>query len=138
MEMLRKGLGGVALLLALAALFNYYFFIVAEYAGQIIWNIIDPILIVALAMATLLNVADSLRVRGAGGNQPGQLPRDVVTALAAATAMFYLHNYLVKVTQGVAAANPWIWHFIVPPAVILLAIEGISLWWGARRETDAS
>lgn len=134
MEMLRKGLGGIALLAGLTALFNYYFFIVAEDAGQAIWNILDPVVVVVLAVAALLNAADSWRIRGTAGNGLRQLPRDLVTTLAAATAMFYLHNYLVKVTQGVEAANPWIWHFIVPPVVILLAVEGISLWRSGNGE----
>ena len=137
MEMLRKGLGAIALLVGLIVLFNYYLFIAAAYAGQAIWNIVDPIIIVVLASATLLNVADSLRIRGTAGSHLGQLPRDIVTALAAATTLLYLHNYLVKVIHGVDIANPWIWHFIIPPVVILLAIEGISLWRRGNRETHS-
>ena len=133
MDSLRKGLGAVMLLVGLATLFNYYFFANAMYAGQTIWDIIDPIIIVTLAVSIALNIADSLRIRGAAGSHLRQLPRDALTALAAATAMFYLHNYLLKVTQGVDAANIWIWHFIVPPVVVLLAIDGISHW---RRRPD--
>ena len=133
MDMARKGLGGIALLVGLAVVLNYYFFIANGPGGQAIWNIIDPLIVIVLAIATLVNIADSLRVRDAGGGHLGQLPRDVVTALVAATAMFYLHNYLVKVIQGVDVANVWIWHFIIPPTVILLAIEGISLLRSGNR-----
>ena len=135
MDMLRKGLGGIALLVGLAVLLNYYFFLANEAVGQVIWNILDPLVVIVLGVATLLNVADSLRIRGVSGGHLGQLPRDVVTALAAATTLFYLHNYLLQLIVGVDAAEQWIWHFIVPAAVILLAIEGISLWRSGSRGT---
>lgn len=133
MNSLRKGLGGLMLLVGLATLFNYYFFINASYAGQTVWDIIDPIIIVTLAASIALNFADSLRIRRAAADPLRQLPRDALTALAAVILMLYLHNYLLKVTQGVDAANVWIWHFIVPPVVVLLAIDGISHW---RRQAD--
>lgn len=134
----RKPLAGVALIVALVALVNYYLFAVDRATGQIIWNIIDPVIIVVLAALILLNVADSVRARrqaaDSGGHGGQQLPRDVITAITAVTTMFYLHNYLLKVVFGTAAANPWIWHFIVPPVVVLLAIEGIGQWLRAGRE----
>lgn len=116
------------LLVGLATLFNYYFFINAMYAGQTVWDIIDPIIIVTLAVSIALNIADSLRIRNAAGRHLRQFPRDTLTALVAITTMFYLHNYLLKVTQGVDAANVLTWHLIVPPVVVFLAIEGISHW----------
>ena len=134
----RKPLGAVALIVALVALVNYYLFAVDRATGQIIWNIIDPVIIVVLATLILLNIADSVRIRrqaAAGSGHGGhQLPRDIVTAIAAMTTMFYLHNYLLKIAFGTAAANPWIWHFIVPPVVVLLVIEGIGQWLRAGRE----
>ena len=134
----RKPLGTVALIVALVALVNYYLFAVDRATGQVIWNIIDPVIIVILAALILLNSADSVRARrraaDGGGHAGHQLPRDVITAGAAVTTMFYLHNYLLKVAFGTAAANPWIWHFIVPPVVVLLAIEGIGQWLRAGRE----
>ena len=133
----RKPLGAVALIVALVALVNYYLFAVDRATGQIIWNIIDPVIIVVLAALILLNSADSVRARrqaAAGGGHGGhQLPRDVITVIAAMTTMFYLHNYLLKIAFGTEAANPWIWHFIVPPVVVLLAIEGIGQWLRAGR-----
>ena len=134
----RKPLGAVALIVALVALVNYYLFAVDRATGQTIWNIIDPVIIVVLAALILLNIADSVRIRrqaAAGSGHGGhQLRRDVITAIAAVTTMFYLHNYLLKVAFGTAAANPWIWHFIVPPVVALLAVEGIGQWLRAGRE----
>ena len=134
----RKPLGAVALIVALVALVNYYLFAVDRATGQVIWNIIDPVIIVVLAALILLNIADSVRARrqaADGGRHGGhQLPRDIITAIAAMTTMFYLHNYLLKIAFGTAAANPWIWHFIVPPVVVLLAIEGIGQWLRAGRE----
>jgi len=133
----RKLLAAVALIVALVALVNYYLFAVDRATGQIIWNIIDPVIIVVLAALILLNIADSVRARrqavDGGGHGLHQLPRDVITAGAAVTTMFYLHNYLLKVAFGTAAANPWIWHFIVPPVVALLAVEGIGQWLRAGR-----
>ena len=130
----RKPLGAVALIVALVALVNYYLFAVDRATGQIIWNIIDPVIIVVLAALILLNIADSVRARRQAADGGGhQVPRDVITAGAAVTTMFYLHNYLLKVAFGTAAANPWIWHFIVPPVVALLAVEGIGQWLRAGR-----
>ena len=136
MDSLRKGLGGLLLLVGLAALFNYYYFpltdaLGAKHIGQTVWNIIDPFIIATLAVSVALHLADSLRVRNRnadGGSQLRQFPRDTLTALVAVNAMFYAHNYLVKVTAGVDVANPWIWHFIVPPTVVFLMVEGISHW----------
>ena len=136
----RKPLGAVALIVALVALVNYYLFAVDRATGQIIWNIIDPVIIVVLAALILLNIADSVRARrqaaavGGHGHGRHQLPRDIVTVIAAMTTMFYLHNYLLKVAFGTGEANPWIWHFIVPPVVALLTIEGIGQWLRAGRE----
>ena len=134
MDSLRKGLGGLMLLVGLAALFNYYFFHIidvlgAKYVGQTIWDIIDPIIIAVLVVSIALNVADSLRARsGGGGSRLGLWPRDALTALVAITLMFYAHNYLLKVSAGVDVADPWIWHFIVPPTVVFLAVDGIAHW----------
>ena len=134
MDSLRKGLGGLLLLVGLSTLFNYYFFpltdaLGAKHIGQTVWNIIDPFIIATLAVSVALHLADSLRARTAdGGNHLRQFPRDTLTALVAVNTMFYAHNYLVKVTAGVDTANPWIWHFIVPPTVVFLMVEGISQW----------
>ena len=133
----RKPLAAVALIVALVALVNYYLFAVDRATGQVIWNIIDPVIIVVLAALILLNIADSVRARrrvaDGGGHGGQQLSRDIITAGAAVTTMFYLHNYLLKISFGVAEANPWIWHFIVPPVVVLLTIEGIGQWLRAGR-----
>lgn len=134
MDLLRKGLGGLMLLVGLAALFNYYFFHITEvmgvkYVGQTVWDVIDPIIIAVLVVSIALNVADSLRARsGDGGGRLGLWPRDTLTALVVINTMFYAHNYLLKVSAGVDVADPWIWHFIVPPTVVFLAVDGISHW----------
>lgn len=124
----RRVLAVIALLAGLAAGVNYYIFAVSQAVGQPVWDAVDPVIIVVMAALTLWNLAESVRVRVGGERQPGQLARDVVTALSAVATMFYLHNYLLKVVSGVDAANPWIWHFIVPPMVVLLAVEGIAAW----------
>ena len=128
----RRVLAVIALLAGLAAGVNYYVFAVSRAVGQPVWDALDPVIIVVMAALTLWNLAESVRVRaaarGGGEQRPGQLARDVVTALSAVTTMFYLHNYLLKVAFGVDAANPWIWHFIVPPMVVLLVVEGAAAW----------
>ena len=125
----RRALAAIALLAGLVAGVNYYLFAVNQAIGQPIWDVVDPIIFIVMAALTLRNLAVSLRVRFAGGEElRRQLPRDVVTALSAATTMFYLHNYVLKVALGVEAANPWIWHFIVPPMVVLLVVEAIAAW----------
>ena len=134
MDSLRKGLGGLMLLVGLAALFNYYFFHITEvmgvkYVGQTVWDVIDPVIIAVLVVSIALNVADALRVRsGDGGSRLGLWPRDTLTALVVINTMFYAHNYLLKVAGGRDVAEPWIWHFIVPPTVVFLAVDGIAHW----------
>ena len=128
----RRILAVIALLAGLVAGVNYYVFAVSRAVGQPVWDALDPVIIVVMAALTLGNLAESVRARVGGGNggeqQPGRVARDVVTALSAVTTMFYLHNYLLKVASGVDAANPWIWHFIVPPMVVLLVVEGVAAW----------
>ena len=128
----RRVLAVIALLAGVAAGVNYYIFAVSRAVGQPVWDAVDPVIIVVMAALTLWNLAESVRVRMDGERQPGQLVRDVVTALSGVTTMFYLHNYLLKVGSGVDAANPWIWHFIVPPMVVLLVVEGIAAWGKGR------
>ena len=134
----RRVLAVIALLAGLAAGVNYYIFAVSRAVGQPVWDAVDPVIIVVMAALTLWNLAESVRVRvsawGGGEQLRGRLARDVVTALSAVTTMFYLHNYLLKVVSGVDAANPWIWHFIVPPMVVLLAVEGIAAWAKGKAE----
>lgn len=134
----RRILAVIALLAGLVAGVNYYVFAVSRAAGQPVWDALDPIIIVVMAALTLGNLAESVRARVGGGNggeqQRGRLARDVVTALSAVATMFYLHNYLLKVVSGVDAANPWIWHFIVPPMVVLLVVEGIAAWTKGKAE----
>lgn len=139
MNSLRSILAGIAPIVGAIACFNYYFFALNASAGQAIWNIIDPIIILVLAAVTLINIADSVRIRRSGSNAgAGQLSRDLLSSLVAMTAMFYLHNYLLKLAFGAPAANVWIWHFIVPPVVVMLVFEGISLRLRKTRDVEAS
>ena len=129
----RRVLAVIALLAGLVAGVNYYVFAVSRAAGQPVWDALDPIIIVVMAALTLGNLAESVRARVGGGSnggeqQRGRLARDMMTAVSAVATMFYLHNYLLKVVFGVDAADPWIWHFIVPPMVVLLVVEGIAAW----------
>ena len=166
MDHLRKILASAALIVGAATCFNFFFFALSSVAGQVIWNIIDPIIVLVLAAITLINIAESVRIRrgfhargaslrspaegssmrGAspsrspaeGSNpQTAQLPRDLLTALVAMTVMFYLHNYLLKLAFGASAANAWIWHLIVPPVVVMLVFEGISLLLRNAKQRDA-
>ena len=134
MDSLRKILAGVALIVGAVAFFNY-FFLAVNPAGQIIWDIIDPIIILTLAAVTLINIAESVEIRR-GDSEVGRLPRDILTGLVAMAAMFYGHNYLLKLAFGVPAANIWIWHFIVPPVVVMLVFEGISLYLRDAKSSD--
>ena len=151
MDHLRKILASAALIVGAATCFNFFFFALSSVAGQVIWNIIDPIIVLVLAAITLINIAESVRIRrglharGAPSRSPAegsrpqaaQLPRDLLTALVAVTVMFYLHNYLLKLAFGASAANAWIWHLIVPPVVVMLVFEGISLLLRNAKQRDA-
>lgn len=136
MDYSRKILAAAALIVGAMACFNFFFFALNSVAGQVIWNIIDPLIVLVLAAISLINIAESVRIRR-GMHAAGQLPRDLLTALVAMTAMFYLHNYLLKLAFGASAANAWIWHFIVPPVVVMLVFEGISLLMRNAKPGDA-
>ena len=127
MAAVRKVLSAVALILGLVTAFNFFLFAVNPPAAQTVWDLIDPLIILVLAAVTLLNISDSVQAHGRSEGREGQFRRDVLTALVGMTVMFYLHNYLLKITYGVAEANPWIWHFIVPPVVVMLIFEGLAL-----------
>lgn len=127
MVAVRKVLSAVALILGLVTAFNFFLFAVNPPAAQTVWDLIDPLIILVLAAVTLLNISDSVQAHSGREGREGQFRRDVLTALVGMTAMFYLHNYLLKITYGVAEANPWIWHFIVPPVVVMLIFEGLAL-----------
>ena len=58
-----------------------------EAAGRVFNYAADPGVLASLALVTLANVTESLRVRNKDGSHLAQLPRDVITALVAMFAV---------------------------------------------------
>ena len=80
----RKILAAFNILAVLSILGNALVFAVDQVAGQLIYDYVaDPAVIIAIFLTVLVNLGDSLRKREGSGNNPEQLPRDVITALVA-------------------------------------------------------
>ncbi len=126
---------GLALLCAAASallLLNIFINAASGDTAEFIWNYIaDPAAIVTIALATLVNVRDSLRLRGASEAATArQLPRDVVTALTAIVGVRYLQQYMAHWNDQEVG---WLWDYLVAIAIVLLASEAIAQWRAARR-----
>lgn len=133
MATFRKALAIAGLIIGLAVLLNNYFFIATldadpgnGGAGQVIWDIIDPLVVIVLAAITLTRAADALR-------GPGSWAGHLLTMAFAVVAMQYLHNYLVKLVSGWEAASVLAWYLLVPAAVVLLGAYAIEVF---RKEGD--
>lgn len=130
----RKGLAIAGLIIGLAILLNNYFFIYTLAAnpdtggaGQVIWDIIDPLVVVVLAAITLVRVSDALR---GGGTWAGHL----LTMAFGVVAMQYLHNLLIKWVSGWQEANVLAWYLLVPAVVVLLAAYAVEVFRKEGRE----
>ncbi len=85
------------------------------------------------AVAVLVNVGDSLRIRGKAGNHLAQWLRDVVTALVAIVWVRFLMQYADKIAPD-HEATAGLWGHLTALAIVILAFEAISLWRSDRQE----
>ena len=128
MATFRKGLAIAGLIIGLATLLNNYFFIFTLAAdpddggaGQFFWDIIDPLVVIVLAAITLTRAAAALR--GATS-----WAANLLTIAFAVVAMYYLHNYLVKLALGWQGAWELTWYLLVPAVIVLLAAYAIEVF----------
>ncbi len=128
MATFRKVLAIAGLIIGLAVLLNNYFFIATLSAapetggaGQVIWDIIDPLVVIVLAAITLTRAADALRA-------PGTWAGNLMTMAFGVVTMQYLHNYLVKLVNSWQDASVWAWYLLVPAALVLLAAYAIEVF----------
>ena len=128
----RVGLAVLCIAASALLLLNIFINAASGDTAEFIWNYIaDPAAIAAIALTTLVNVRDSLRVRGASDAAAArQLPRDVVTALTAIVGVRYLQQYVAHWNDQDAG---WLWDYLVAIAIVLLAFEAITHWRAARR-----
>ncbi len=116
----------VPTLLITALIFNYLFFIINPNVSQTIWNIIDPVLLAYLGLFILISIV-VMYIKSTYTT----FTLLYLTAASIVTVL-YAHNYILKVALGTTAANPWIWHFLVPAVVALLIIYLIKYAKGGQ------
>ena len=126
MPTLRKPLGILCLLAALVLLVAYYLNAILPAFPDPVWNVVDALAVVMMAVAVLINVLDSLRIRRDPDAHLRQLPRDAITVIAALTLMLFLHNSLLFAAPH-ATENVPLWQYLDPAAVAVLTWEGIAL-----------
>ncbi len=126
MLQIRKTLGVLCLLAALALLATYYFNTVDPDAAVPIWKVVGVLSIVLMALTVVINMCDSLRVRRDPSAHLRQLPRDVITVIASLILMVFLHNQLLFMLPDTTENIP-LWQFLDPAGVAVLAWEGIAL-----------
>ena len=122
----RKSLGVLCLIIALVTLGTYYFNAADPMAAVPIWYVVDIFVSVAIFLTVLVNVCDSLHVRRDPSAHLRQLPRDVITVIAALVLMVFLHNHLLFALEP-GSENVGLWLYLDPAAVAVLTWEGISL-----------
>ena len=122
----RKSLGVPCLLTALVTLGVYYFNAADPVAAVPIWYVVDIFVCVAIFLAVLVSVCDSLHVRRDSSAHLRQLPRDVITVIAALVLMVFLHNHLLFALKP-GSENVGLWLYLDPAVVAILTWEGISL-----------
>ena len=117
----------VPCIVALVALLAAYY-VSAAYADfpGAVWNVVDILVVVVIALTVLVNVIDSLRVRRDPSAHLRQLPRDAITVVAAFVLMLFLHNSLLFLVPH-GEDNVALWQYLDPAAVAILAWEGIAL-----------
>ena len=80
----RRGLAVVGGITAVAVLATELYWPYNKEVGQLLWDyIVDPAALIVIGINILVNIEDSLRIRGGSGNHLAQWPRDVVTVLVA-------------------------------------------------------
>lgn len=122
----RKTLGSACLIIALVTLGTYYFNAANPVAAVPIWYIVDIFVSVAIFLTVVVNVCDSLRIRRDPSVHLRQLPRDVITVIAALVLMVFLHNHLLFALEP-GSENIALWLYLDPLVVAVLTWEGIAL-----------
>ena len=107
--------------------------------GQFFWDyLVDPVALIVIGINILVNIGDSLRIRGVSGNHLAQWPRDVVTVLVAIVWVRFLMQYNDKIAPDNEATSG-LWGHLTALAVVILAFEAISMWRSSgRRSRDHS
>lgn len=126
LDTLRTPLGVLSLLVALVLLATYYVSVAYADFPDVVWHVVDILVVVVIALTVLGNVLDSIRVRRDPSAHLRQLPRDAITVVAAFVLMLFLHNYLLFAAPH-AEDNVTLWQYLDPAAVAILAWEGIAL-----------
>ena len=107
--------------------------------GQFFWDyLVDPVALIVIGINILVNIGDSLRIRGGSGNHLTQWPRDVVTVLVAIVWVRFLMQYNDKIAPDHEATSG-LWGHLTALAIVILAFEAISMWRSSgRRSRDHS
>ncbi len=124
-------LGGIT---AGVVLLNELYYPYNKEASQFIWDYFaDPLALIVIGLNILVNVADSLRIRGGGGSHLAQWPRDVVTGVVAVIWVRFLMQYADKMAPD-HDATAGLWGHLTALAIVILAFEAIALWRSGRQE----
>ena len=128
--------GGIA---AVAVLATELYWPYNKELGQFFWDyLVDPVALIVIGINILVNIGDSLRIRGGSGNHLAQWPRDVVTVLVAIVWVRFLMQYNDKIAPDHEATSG-LWGHLTALAVVILAFEAISMWRSSgRRSRDHS
>ena len=128
--------GGIA---AVAVLATELYWPYNKELGQFFWDyLVDPVALIVIGINILVNIGDSLRIRGGSGNHLPQWPRDVVTVLVAIVWVRFLMQYNDKIAPDHEATSG-LWGHLTALAIVILAFEAISMWRSSgRRSRDYS
>ena len=126
LDTLRKPLGVLCLLTALVTLGMYYYNVADPVAAIPIWYVVDIFVSGGIFLTVVVNVADSLRIRSDPSAHLRQLPRDIITVIAALVLMVFLHNHLLFALEP-GSENIALWLYLDPAVIAVLAWEGIAL-----------
>ena len=128
--------GGIA---AVAVLATELYWPYNKELGQFFWDyLVDPVALIVIGINILVNIGDSLRIRGGSGSHLAQWPRDVVTVLVAIVWVRFLMQYNDKIAPDHEATSG-LWGHLTALAVVILAFEAISMWRSSgRRSRDHS
>lgn len=130
----RKTLSVVGGVTAFAVLLNELYYPYNKVASQFIWDYFaDPAALIVIGLNILVNVKDSLRMRGKAGDHLAQWPRDVVTALVAIIWVRFLMQYADKMAPD-HDATAGLWGHLTALAIVILAFEAIALWRSGRQD----
>ena len=132
----RRVLAVVGGITAVAVLATELYWPYNKEVGQFLWDyLVDPAAMIVIGINVLVNVADSLRVRGGPGNHLAQWPRDVATVLVAVVWVRFLMQYNDKMAPEHEATSG-LWGHLTALAIVILAFEAISVWRSAGQRSD--